>query len=145
MVGGKEEGAKWIGVAAVLRSESLPGGCTTGTVVAFNNNNANEDHSWGIKWEGNDTTLEYNYKILQTLVNQKRRIPPAKLTDKTLRKALLITANRAGSNICGAGFSALWKGMFPNAWARTCGSWHLASTTDNDHRSYRPRLDAEWQ
>ena len=71
MVGGKEEGAKWIGVAAVLRSESLPGGCTTGTMVAFNNNNANEDHSWGIKWEGNDTTLEYSYKTVKPLVNQK--------------------------------------------------------------------------
>ena len=70
MVGGKEEGAKWIGVAAVLRSVSLPGGCTTGTVVAFNNNNANEDHSWGIKWEGNDTILEH-YKTLKSLVNQK--------------------------------------------------------------------------
>ena len=89
-------------------------------VVAFNNNNANEDHSWGIKWEGNDTTLEYNYNTLKTLVNQKHWIPPAKLMDTNPAESIVEYGEQSRiEHICGAGFSALWKGMFPNAWVRT--------------------------
>ena len=37
-----------------------------GEVKTFNNCNANEDHSWGIKWENNDDILEYDYKTLKS-------------------------------------------------------------------------------
>ena len=103
-----------------------------GEVKTFNNCNANEDHSWGIKWENNDDILEYDYKTLKSLIAEKHWIPPSALTDASPAERIVDGREQKRiEQLCGAGFSALWKGMFPNAWARLLAEAGIDSRTIN--------------
>ena len=58
MVGGITEGEKWLGLSTSIKRDVPCGGFHSGQVTSFNNNSANEDHSWGVLWEGNEKTME---------------------------------------------------------------------------------------
>jgi len=119
MVGGITEGEKWLGLSTSIKRDDPCGGLHSGQVTTFNNNSANEDHSWGVLWEGNEKTIEYDYKTLKTITNQKDWIAPSKLSETPpLDLIVNATLRNRTKQLFGAGPSALWKGMFPNAWFR---------------------------
>ena len=73
MVGGITEGEKWLGLSTSIKRDDPCGGLHSGQVTTFNNNSANEDHSWGVLWEGNEKTMEYDLQNPQNH-NQPNRL-----------------------------------------------------------------------
>ena len=63
--------------------------------------------------------MEYDYKGLKAITKQKDWIAPTKLSETPPLDIIgNVNLRKRIAQLTGSGYSALWKGMFPNAWVR---------------------------
>ena len=144
MMGGAEEGKKWIGKDTELKVNPTEeaGGWLFGTITKFDPDQPMLDQTWTVKWDGNDKTIEYDYRGIKEIVREQNWVPQTRLSNANPGHNIVDGREQLEiQSLTKGGLNSLWKGMFPNAWMKVlCTGGVDARTAKSQTRKLRDTL-----
>ena len=144
MMGGAEEGKKWIGKDTELKVNPTEeaGGWLFGTITKFDPDQPMLDQTWTVKWDGNDKTIEYDYRGIKEIVREQNWVPQTRLSNANPGHSIVDGREQLEiQSLTKGGLNSLWKGMFPNAWMKVlCTGGVDARTAKSQTRKLRDTL-----
>ena len=144
MMGGTEEGQRWVGIETALKVNPSveAGGWLIGTITKFDPDQPMLDQTWTVKWEGNDKTIEYDYRGIKEIVPERKWVPQTRLSNASPGQTIVDKVEQCEiQSLTKGGLNAIWKGMLPNAWMKVlCTGGVDARTAKSQTRKLRDTL-----
>ena len=97
--GGKELRSEKVRIETALKVNPSveAGGWLIGTITKFDPDQPMLDQTWTVKWEGNDKTIEYDYRGIKEIVPERKWVPQTRLSNASPGQRIVDRVEQARS------------------------------------------------